>query len=202
MTHTLQTRKPGGPGRRNGSANGHLPRPGKKRRLPRGSTAYLLAMTYGCVIALLVVTVGLTTLARDGTAVGQQAVQLQSAGGGDGHGHGGGQEDVAKPNIEIEAQHVGNLVVNIRAEVSMNDDKDPLVKAKVAAYTDMVQMPGAHRKGPLVLQPTPGVPGSYETTTTVQMPGDYRVRIVVSDPVQGEKSTTVPVGIAYGNNQN
>lgn len=199
MTQTLQHRKPSAP-RRNGAISRQPAQPAKRRRLSRGYSVFLLAMAYGCTVALLVVTVGFATLLRNGTAVTEEALQLQGAGGGGGHSHGNNNSG-PQPNIRIEARHLGNLVVDIKAEISMNQDNDPLIQAKVVAFTDMVQMPNVHTQGPLSLQPAPGRPGLYQTTTDLSMPGDYDIRVVVEDPVQGEKTVTIPVNATYTGNR-
>lgn len=197
MTQTLQGRRPTARTVRPVRPQ-PPPRPGRKRRLSRGYAILLLAMTYGSTIALLVVTVGFTSLVRSGAAP-EGSLALQQAGAGDGHDHGGGGDHGgSRPNIRIEARHLGNLVLDVKAEVTMNQDRDPLIQAEVVAFTDMVQMPNVHTQGPLPLQAAPGKPGLYETTTELSMPGDYEVRIVVQDPVQGEKTTTVPVNATYG----
>jgi hypothetical protein len=167
---------------------------GNKRRLSRGSLLLLLAMTYGSTVALLLVTVGFTTLVRHG-GIPQGTSQLQPAGTGGNHNH--ARSSGPQPNIRIQTRHLGSLVLDIKAEVTMNKDRDSLMKAKVVAFTDMVQMPNAHSKGPLPLKEAPGKPGLYETTTQLPMPGDYKIRVVVEDPVQGEQTTTVPVLTTY-----
>jgi YtkA-like len=161
-------------------------RPGRRSRLSRRYLLLLLSMAYGSTVALLLVTFGFTSLVRHGGTPGG-AHHQQAASGTEQANHGGPQ-----PDIRITARHVGNLVLDIKAEVTMNRG-DALMKAKVVAFTDMAQMPGAHIKGPLPLRESPGKPGLYETTTQLPMPGDYKIRIVVEEPVQGEQTTTVPV---------
>jgi hypothetical protein len=194
MTQTQRYRKPSVHHREGGSVRpSPKTRPGKtgkKRRLSRGDRLLLLAMTYGSAVALLLVTVGFTSLVRHGGT--PQGTPQQQAAGTTNHNH-AAHSSGPQPNIQIQTRHLGNLVLDIKAEVTMNQDRDSLMKAKVVAFTDMVQMPNAHSKGPLPLQEAPGKPGLYETTTQLPMPGDYKIRVVVENPVQGEQTTTVPV---------
>lgn len=203
MSQTLRDRKPPVPRRQKGSTRTPPPvkpspaaRGGRRRRLSRGHSVFLLAMTYGSAVALLVVVVGFASLVKNG-AVPEGALGPQ-AGAAGGHHH-ANNNGGPQPNIRIEARHVGNLVVDIKADLSLNKTRDAIMKAKAAVYLDMAQMPGAHAMGPLPLKPAQGKPGRYETMATVPMPGDYKLRVVVSDPVPGEKTTTVNVGtVPYG----
>jgi RIO-like serine/threonine protein kinase len=58
----------------------------------------------------------------------------------------------------------------------------------------MVEMPGMHTKGPIPLRESAKRHGLYEGTINVPMPGDYEIRVVVQDPVQGEATTNISVG--------
>jgi hypothetical protein len=192
--------RPGGPGEPR-----KQPKPVRTRRLSRGVKLLLMAMTYGSAIALFVVGAGFTSVVRNGAT--PDGTHRPAAGGGHDHqgaaGTAGGRgphanHDGPRADVRITARHLGNLVVDIKAEVSLNKDRDSLMKAKAVAYTDMVQMPGAHATGPFPLRAAPGEPGRYEATTTVPMPGDYKIRVVVEEPVRGEGTTTVVVGTTYG----
>lgn len=177
----------------------------KRRRIPRGQLLLLAGMAYGTVLALLLLTAGFVSLARQGgvpAAAAARAAQAGSeAGQGQHAGHGGsaqaaGRQDPANaaPDIRIEAAHRGNLVLEIKAEVSMNKDRDPLIRAKTKAVVDMVGMPGAHTKGPIELTATQN-PGEYTGQVTLPMPGDYEVKVSLDSPVQGQATKRVQVGL-------
>lgn len=201
MAQSLHHRKRDTTRRRSRSLRLVPPRPAGGRRFPRGYSIVLLAMAYGSTIAVLVVAAGFTMLVRDGVSVTREAsVALERAGQIDGdetttHSKSAGRSSPVA--IRIRARHLGNLMLGIRAKVTMNKPARALSQAKVVAFTDMVQMPGAHAQGPLPLQEVPASPGHYQTQVRLPMPGDYEVRIVVRDPVRGEETTTVPVGTTY-----
>lgn len=194
MTKTLPNRKASAQRRRN-----TLPpnaRAVGRQHLTRGYTLLVLAMAYAATIALLVVSVGFTTLARTGTGI-QRRPAARSAAGVTGQNQGG-----PRPNIKIRARHLGNLVVNVKADVSLNKAHNALMKAKVALYTDMVQMPQMHAEGPIPMRESSKRHGLYEATTNVPMVGDYKLRVVVQDPVKGEATTTFSVGTVGMNGVN
>src|SRR5256885_12900196 len=106
MTETLLNRK-ANQHRRNARPSPKA-RVGGRQRLTRGNTLILLAMAYAATIALLVVSVGFTMLARSGTGIQRQPA-AQAAGGDDGHDHGG-----PRPDIKIQARHLGNLILDVK----------------------------------------------------------------------------------------
>lgn len=171
----------------------------RRRSLPRGQLLLLIGMTYGTVIALLLVSAGLVQLVRQGgmPAVAAAAQRGTGQGGHAGHGAQGGTNQAAKdpaPDIRITAEHRGGLLLEVKAEVSMNKDRDPLIRAKGTVTVDMNDMPGSHTKGPLELTATKK-PGEYTAAVQLPMPGEYAVKVVLDSPVKGEATKVVPVGL-------
>jgi hypothetical protein len=156
--------------------------------LPRGDAGTLLAMFYGSAIAVLVVAAGVGALLTEG-------LKSDTAGSiaADGTQHEASLES-SPADISITAEHLGNQRVGIEARVTMNEQRRPLGQARVEAYLDMVQMPGAHAQGPLDLRPG-NQPGVYTTVTTVPMLGDYEIRVEMHDPVHAEAKKEVSVGV-------
>jgi YtkA-like len=158
--------------------------------LPRGYASTLLAMFSGLAIAVLVVAAGVGALLTEGVKKGDTAGAV--AAGATEHERGVAASPAA--DISITAEHLGDLRVGIEARVTMNAEKRALAQAKVEAYLDMKEMPGAHKLGPLELRPGEQ-PGVYTTVTTVPMVGDYEVRVEMHDPVHAEARKVVPVGV-------
>lgn len=134
-------------------------------------------MAFGMTVAVAVVVLGLVFLVREGRLDGSTAAGASTSQEPEQH---------TPVGIDIGAKHLGSLEVEITAFVTLNESRRALTQAEVVAYTDMVQMPGAHSAGPLTMQEVPGQPGRYMTRTTVPMVGDYDVRVQVRSPVQGE----------------
>jgi len=165
----------------NGERAGAGPGPG----LSNAYRAILGGLAFGTTLAVAVVIVGLVFLFQESGA----GVPAQGA-----------AHDPVEPSgpaqaaIEVEARHLGNLQVELAATVTMNDSRRELTQADVVAYTDMVEMPGGHTQGPIVLTEAPGQPGRYVAETEVPMVGDYEVHVEVRSPVQGDAHATVTVG--------
>jgi YtkA-like len=166
-------------------------RPSPRRKihnLPRGDAGTLLAMFYGSAIAVLVVAAGVGALLTEGIKTGtagsivadetQHEASLESS----------------PADISITAEHLGNQRLGIEARVTMNEQRRPLQQARVEAYLDMTQMPGAHMQGPLDLRPGDR-PGVYTTVATVPMLGDYEIRVEMHEPVHAEAKQVVSVGV-------
>ena len=159
--------------------------------VPVGYRDVLAVMGFGMTIALSVVVFGLILLSQQvvlGTGVDEPDHDHEEA-------LVDRQAQSSPVNIEIDAKHLGSLEVQIEALVTMNEPKRGLTQAQVVAYTDMVEMPRAHPKGPLSMEPVPGQPGRYTVRSRQVMLGTYKVRVVVRQPVQGEASVVVPVGV-------
>ncbi|MEJ3744726.1 hypothetical protein WEI85_15695 [Actinomycetes bacterium KLBMP 9797] len=96
-----------------------------------------------------------------------------------------GQSATGQPRaaIDVTAGHLGDLKVRIEAQVSAPTSYDPLTRAQVVAYTDMVAMPMAHRQGPIVMAEDSARPGVYQAVTTLPMVGEYDVMVEVRQPM-------------------
>jgi len=165
----------------------------KAQSLPRGYSSTLLAMFSGLAIAVLVVAVGVTSLVTEGV----KTKEVEAGGAGVAAGATEHERGLAAPpaaDISIAATHLGDLRVGIEARVTMNAEKRALQQAKVEAYLDMTDMPGAHKIGPLPLSPE-GEAGVYTTVATVPMVGDYEVRVELHEPVHAEATKEVSVGV-------
>ena len=102
------------------------------------------------------------------------------------------QQPAATAQIAIVARHRGNLKLDLRARVTLGGQ--PLNQGRVVAWTDMQQMPLAHRQGPIPMTEMPGEAGLYRARTTVPMVGDYTVEVRAMSPVKGMQRATVHVG--------
>ncbi len=176
---------PAPPGRRN--------RPKPANVVPTGYAVSLLAIWYGTTLAAVLAAAGLLLLPPNqpgGTAanVGHDHSS---------HSHGGAAQGVAgsssPTDIQVSARHLGNLRVAVTAAITQNGS-DALTDARPTARTDMVQMPGAHTQGPLLMEAVPDRPGTYTVQTRVAMPGDYEVTVELHSPHHTTASTTVLVG--------
>jgi len=153
-----------------------------RQGLTRSSVAALAAIAFGITLGLGVVIAG---------------VVAQS--GGDGRATESRKPSAASPppatpgaDIAVRASHGGNLQLAIRARVSIN--RQPVIQAQVAAWTDMTAMPRAHRQGPIPMGAVPGRPGLYETRTKVPMVGEYAVEVRATGPVKATGRKVVSVG--------
>jgi hypothetical protein len=160
--------------------------------VPRGYAGTLLVMLYGSAISVLVIAVGVGALLTEGIKSGgaESAVADETQ-------HRQGKPAGSPADISLAAENLGNLRVRIDARVTMNAPKRPLGGARVEAFLDMIQMPGAHSQGPLYLRSGDN-PGVYSTVATVPMVGDYEVRVQMNDPglpVYGEAKKVVSVGV-------
>lgn len=103
----------------------------------------------------------------------------------------------AKPpaaSIDVTATHLGDLQVRIEAVVSAPGSYDPITKAQVVAWTDMVAMPMSHRQGPIVMAEVPGRPGTYQAIAKVAMVGEYNVTVEVLQPMPSRADRRLDVG--------
>jgi len=85
--------------------------------------------------------------------------------------------------ISINAEHLGNLQVRIEAKVSAPGSYNPITKGQVVAYIDMVAMPLAHKKGPIVMAEVSGTPGVYQAVANADMVGEYNITVEVKQPM-------------------
>ncbi|WP_157245807.1 FixH family protein [Nonomuraea typhae] len=95
--------------------------------------------------------------------------------------------------IDVKARHRGGLKVTVTARASTKT-YDPLSRASVVMYADMVAMPMAHRLGPIPMTEVAGKPGHYTAETQVPMVGEYDIQVSVQRPLPGEAHTRVEVG--------
>jgi hypothetical protein len=78
----------------------------------------------------------------------------------------------------------------------------PVDGAEVTLSADMPSMPMAHNVSPVKAQPVPGRPGSYQGRITLEMPGEWAVRLrfdaprpdVVVRKLDFQKDKVSPVG--------
>ncbi|MFD0477379.1 hypothetical protein [Nonomuraea thailandensis] len=101
------------------------------------------------------------------------------------------------PGIHVVARHLGDLKVKVEAQVSTRT-YDPLGRASVALYADMVAMPMAHRTGPITMAEVPGKAGWYAAEVVVPMVGEYDIQVSVQRPIPGEAHARVRVGTQPG----
>ncbi|MGN9907471.1 hypothetical protein ACTMTJ_07930 [Phytohabitans sp. LJ34] len=94
-----------------------------------------------------------------------------------------GHQQQAKAAIAITARHLGNLRVQIDAQVTAPVSYDPISMGQVVAYTDMVEMPMSHRKGPIVMAELGNRKGTYQAVTTLSMIGEYDIMVEVKQPM-------------------
>jgi hypothetical protein len=99
-------------------------------------------------------------------------------------------------HVGIQARHHG-LQLQVIARVT--GKRGRVVRhAQLSLYTDMVEMPFAHTKGPFAMRPLPGQPGVYGAQTTVPMVGDYKLKVDVDTPPGGSASKHYLVEAANG----
>ncbi|MEV1288533.1 hypothetical protein [Micromonospora sp. NPDC049679] len=95
--------------------------------------------------------------------------------------------------IDVTARHLGNLQVQIEAQVSSPGSYDPITMGQVAAYTDMVAMPMSHRQGPIMMAESGGRRGLYQAVTTLPMTGEYDIMIEVKQPMAARAHKRIKV---------
>lgn len=165
---------------------------GERALLAPAYRAALAAMGFGMTVALAIVVVGLVLLGgEESSEVGAASQPAQESSRATEPSGESGSPAASPLDIAIEAEHRGNLELDILARVSIQGNA--LFKADVVAYTDMLQMPQAHAQGPLAMEEVE--PGIYTTRTAVPMVGDYEVRVEVRSPVTGEGRKVVPVAV-------
>ncbi|MFB4263906.1 FixH family protein [Nonomuraea sp. GTA35] len=101
------------------------------------------------------------------------------------------------PAVHVAARHLGDLKVRVEAQVSTRT-YDPIGRASVAMYADMVAMPMAHRTGPITMTEVPGKTGWYAAEVAVPMVGEYDIQVTVRRPIPGEAHARVEVGTERG----
>jgi YtkA-like protein len=95
--------------------------------------------------------------------------------------------------IAVTSEHLGDLQVQIQAQVTAPETYDPITKGQVVAYTDMVAMPKMHRQGPIMMAEVSGRPGVYQALTTVPMIGEYHVTVEVKQPMASQANQRIDV---------
>jgi hypothetical protein len=169
-------------------------RPQKSTRLGPFGHGLVLGVCVGTTFALVVGVVGFLVTRPTGAA---PAVAVSAADGQPVADRGAGGTTGAKEQpaaaIDVTATHLGDLQVRIEARVSAPGSYDPITKAQVVAWTDMVAMPMAHRQGPLVMTEVSGRPGTYQAVTQVPMVGEYNVTVEVQQPMASRADKRIDV---------
>lgn len=167
------------------------------RRRPATSTGLsplgqglVLGVCVGMTLALGIGVIGflVTRPTAAGPAVAGQPVADQGAAGAT-----KGERPPAA-SIDVTATHLGDLQVRIVARVSAPGSYDPITKAQVVAWTDMVAMPMAHRQGPITMTEVPGRPGTYQAFTKVAMVGEYNLTVETLQPMPSRADRRLDVG--------
>jgi len=151
----------------------------------RYSMGFILGVCVGMSLSLVLVTVAYL-VARPATPVTAPATTSTST----------STPAAAAPAaaIDVTARHLGDLKVLIEAQITAPTTYDPITKARVVAYTDMVVMPQAHRQGPIQLAELSDRKGVYQGMTTVAMIGEYDVHVEVLQPMPAVAHERVAVG--------
>ncbi|WP_090932184.1 hypothetical protein [Nonomuraea jiangxiensis] len=169
-----------------GAAPARHPVPRGRRRARKGTglTPFYHGLLLGCcagmTCALAIGVIGflVTRPTAPAPAVAAPAAVPQPAAGAR---PGGAAQPQA--SIDVTLTHLGDLQVRIEAKVSAPGSYDPITRAQVVAWTDMVAMPMAHRQGPIVMAEVPGQPGTYQALTQVAMVGEYNVTVETRQPM-------------------
>lgn len=149
-------------------------------------------MGFGMTVALAIVVVGIVLLGgQESSEVGAASQPTPESSSAPEPEAEAGSPAGVPVGIAIDAEHRGNLELDILARVSI--EGNALFQAEVVAYTDMLQMPQAHAQGPFAMEEVE--PGVYTARTTLPMVGDYEVRVEVRSPVTGEARKVVPVAV-------
>lgn len=146
--------------------------PGRTRSVP----GFLLGLCVGTTLSLVFGVVVFLVTRPEATPQTAPPAATQTAG----DQGGAGQPQAA---VDVTVRHLGDLKVQIEAQISAPGSYDPITKGQVAAYTDMVAMPMAHRQGPIVMSEAAGRPGVYQALTTVAMVGEYDVTVELRQPM-------------------
>jgi hypothetical protein len=157
------------------------------RRRPQKSTG-LSPFGHGLVLGVCVGMAFALTIGGAGVLVTRLTADAAPAADGQSmadRGAGGTTAAKEQPaaSIDVTAVHLGDLQVRIEARVSAPRTYDPITKAQVVAWTDMVAMPMAHGEGPIVMTEVPGRPGTYQAVTRVVMVGEYNITVEVRKPM-------------------
>jgi hypothetical protein len=154
---------------------GRSARPGGRPAAGRQATQFRMGFIMGaCVgmsVALLIGAVGFV-VTRPPAPVAPAAAAATS-----------GPPAVPAAAIDVTARHLGDLRVLIEARVSAPTSYDPITKAQVVAFADMVSMPMSHRQGPIILSEVGGRPGTYQGLAKVAMTGEYDIQVEVRQPM-------------------
>ncbi|MEV5326690.1 hypothetical protein AB0K67_21310 [Nonomuraea sp. NPDC052634] len=167
----------------------------RKARKPEGLTPFRQGLVIGgCVGMTLALSIGVI-----GFLITRPTIPAPAAGGHAAGAHpshqtpgpaSGGHPQAA---IDITAEHVGNLQVRIMARVSAPGSYDPITRAEVVAYTDMVSMPMSHRQGPIVMTEVPGQRGTYQAVAQVAMVGEYNITVETRRPMASKADKRLEV---------
>ena len=182
-------------------------------RIPARYVAAMVAIAGGATIALAVMILAFLVLggrpaaaeaplnlkpaAVDKTAAPTDAAPPAAAHTHGAHTHAAPPAAVHGPlRVAIQARHRG-LRLQVLARVT--DRRGRVVRdADASLYTDMVEMPIAHTKGPFALRKLPGQPGVYGVETRVPMVGEYQLKVIVDGPRSGSATKNYLVEAAGG----
>ena len=142
------------------------------------NSGFLMGVCVGVSLALVLGAVAFIT-----TRPGEQAATAGPAPSASAGRGGAGTAQQPAAIIDVTARHLGNLQVQVEAQVSAPTSYDPITMAQVVAYTDMVAMPLSHRQGPIVMAEASGRKGLYQAVTTLPMPGEYDIAVEVKRPM-------------------
>ncbi|MFC7533636.1 hypothetical protein [Actinoplanes sp. GCM10030250] len=166
---------------RKGTTNGRAARPARAprrpaQRHPQQRTpfrhGFVMGLCVGVTLAL-VFAIGVFLVVRP-TAAPVASAPAETA------APAGNQPQAA---VDLKLRHLGDLKLQIEAQVSAPGSYDPIAKGQVAAFVDMVAMPQSHLQGPIVMAEVGGRPGVYQALTSVSMVGEYAVTIEVRQPM-------------------
>lgn len=153
----------------------------------------VVTMVCGSMLAMLLIASGLVTLdPQDVRADAGATAPASATPGPDQSAH---EATGASADLEVSAEHLGNLQVRVEVRVTMNEQRRALQQANVEATLDMIQMPGAHTQGPLAMPESEEEPGLYTLTVAVPMLGDYDIQIHVHEPVHAETTHRLAVEV-------
>jgi hypothetical protein len=92
--------------------------------------------------------------------------------------------DRAKAAVDCKAT-TEKLVYDCIIGLSNARTAEPLAGATVKVGADMPSMPMAHNVRPVTAEPT-GKPGEYRARLTLEMLGDWAVRLTITGPVKDQ----------------
>lgn len=179
--------------RKTGTGNGQAPS-GSGPSVAGLYKGVLIGMGFSITIALTVVVSGVVLLVRGEVLEATDRDNVEQLGTAVAEN----PDEDSPVHISMSVRHLGNLEIEVFAQIALGETNAPLTQANAVFYADMLEMPGRHTRGPITMQQMPNQPGCYTARDQLAMLGSYEIRVVLRQPGPAEERMVIPVGVVSG----